>query len=69
MSEGSRFVGRIDMKAERAKDRLAVKALWLEPRLSLSKARRAKLESELVRQARLGAVSDNVLPAGALKRC
>src|SRR5262249_20181545 len=35
--EGARFVGRIDMKSERDKDRLAVKALWMEPRLSLSK--------------------------------
>ena len=66
--EGSRFVGRIDMKAERAKDRLAVKALWLEPRLSLSKARRIKLDNELARQARLGAVSDIVFPASAFKR-
>jgi hypothetical protein len=65
--EGARFVGRIDMKAERAKDRLAVKALWLEPRLSLSKARRTKLDNELARQARLGAVSDIAFPASALK--
>ena len=65
--EGSRFVGRIDMKAERAKDRLAVKALWMETRLSLSKARRAKLERELARQARLGAVRDIVFPADAVK--
>jgi uncharacterized protein YcaQ len=65
--EGSRFVGRIDMKAERAKDRLSVKALWLEPRLTLSKARRGKLEKELVRQARLGAVRDIAFPKSALK--
>ena len=50
--EGSRFVGRIDMKADRARDALAVKALWMEPRLSLAKARRAKLERELERQSR-----------------
>ncbi len=65
--EGSRFVGRIDMKAERAKDRLAVKGLWMEPRLSLSKARRTKLENELARQARLGDVRDIIFPASALK--
>jgi uncharacterized protein len=65
--EGSRFVGRIDMKAERSADRLAVKALWLEPRLSLSKARRAKLERELERQAKLGAVRDIFFPASAVK--
>jgi hypothetical protein len=65
--EGSRFVGRLDMKAERAKDRLAVKALWLEPRLSLSDERRVKLDNELVRQARLGEVRDIIFPAAALK--
>jgi uncharacterized protein YcaQ len=65
--EGDRFVGRIDMKAERDKDRLAVKALWLEPRFGLNPARRAKLERELARQARLGAVRDIVFPADALK--
>ncbi|MEI9885348.1 MAG: crosslink repair DNA glycosylase YcaQ family protein [Rhizomicrobium sp.] len=65
--EGSRFVGRIDMKAERAHDRLAVKALWLEPRLTLSKARAAKLGRELERQAKLGDVRDILFPADAVK--
>ncbi len=65
--EGDRFVGRIDMKAERAADRLAVKALWMEPRLTLTAPRKAKLERELERQARLGEVRDIVFPAGALK--
>jgi hypothetical protein len=65
--EGSRFVGRIDMKADRAKDALAVKALWMEKRLALSKARKGKLDRELARQAKLGAVRDIVFPADALK--
>lgn len=65
--EGDRFVGRIDMKADRDRDRLAVKALWLEPGLSLSKARQAKLERELERQARLAGVRDIVLPTSARK--
>ena len=65
--EGSRFVGRIDMKAERAKDRLSVKSLWLEPRLALSKARRGKLERELARQAKLAAVRDVAFPRSAFK--
>jgi uncharacterized protein YcaQ len=65
--EGARFVGRIDMKAERAKDRLAVKALWLEPRFTLNDARRRKLDNELARQAKLGAVRDIIFPARALK--
>jgi uncharacterized protein YcaQ len=57
--EGARFVGRIDMKAERQKDRLAVKALWIERGLSFSKARTVKLENESVR--------DIAFPASALK--
>ncbi|MEJ1967598.1 MAG: crosslink repair DNA glycosylase YcaQ family protein [Rhizomicrobium sp.] len=65
--EGDRFVGRIDMKAERAKDRLAVKALWMEPRLGLSKLRRGKLERELQRQAWLAEVRDIVFPHDAVK--
>ena len=65
--EGGRFVGRIDMKADRAKDRLAVKALWLEPRLALSRARKTKLDAELVRQARLAGVRDILFPAKAFK--
>lgn len=65
--EGDRFVGRIDMKADRAKDALAVKALWLENRLGLSKARQRKLDRELERQARLGGVRDILFPADAVK--
>lgn len=65
--EGSRFIGRIDMKAERAKSRLLVKALWLEPRLTLTKARRGKLENELARQATLAAVGEIAFPSSALK--
>lgn len=67
MLEGARFTGRIDMKAERGADRLAVKALWLEPRLKLTGPRKAKLERELARQAKLGDVRDIVFPAGAHK--
>jgi uncharacterized protein YcaQ len=65
--EGARLVGRIDMKAERERDRLVVKGLWMEKGLSLSKLRRAKLEQELARQARLAGVRDIVFPASALK--
>jgi hypothetical protein len=65
--EGDRLVGRIDMKAEREHDRLAVRGVWLEPRLSLSRQRRGKLEQELARQARLAGVRDIVFPAAALK--
>lgn len=64
--EGARFVGRVDMKADRAKDRLAVKKLWFEQRLGPSRARRAKLEAELARQAKLADVAEIVLPNSAL---
>jgi uncharacterized protein YcaQ len=65
--EGDRLVGRIDMKAERDHDRLVVRGLWLEPKLSLSRLRRAKLEQELARQGRLAGVRDIVFPPSALK--
>jgi uncharacterized protein YcaQ len=65
--EGERLVGRIDMKAERDKDRLVVKGIWFERRLSLSSARRARLDRELERQARLAGVRDIVFPAAAVK--
>jgi uncharacterized protein YcaQ len=65
--EGARLVGRIDMKAERDKDRLVVKGLWMEPGHSLSKLRRTKLEPELARQARFAGVRDIVFPASAVK--
>ena len=65
--EEKRLVGRIDMKAERDQDRLVVNRLWAEPGLSLGKQRRAKLDQELARQARLAGVRDIVFPASALK--
>ncbi len=66
--EGDRFAGRIDLKADRAKDVLRVQGLWMEPGLTLSKARRARLDTELERQARLAAVSEIEFPAKAIKR-
>ncbi len=65
--EADRLVGRIDMKAERDEDRLTVRSLWLEQRLSLSRQRRAKVEQELARQVRLAGVRDIVFPASAIK--
>ncbi|MEZ5666158.1 MAG: crosslink repair DNA glycosylase YcaQ family protein [Alphaproteobacteria bacterium] len=50
--EGDRFVGRIDMAADRDGDALAVKALWLEPGVRPSKARLGRLDAELDRQRR-----------------
>jgi hypothetical protein len=65
--EGDRLAGRIDMKAERDKDRLVVNRVWMERSLSLGRQRRGKLDQELARQARLAGVRDIVFPALALK--
>lgn len=50
--EGDRLIGRIDMKADRAADALAVRAFWPEPKTRLSRGRLARLEAELDRQRR-----------------
>ena len=50
--EGDRLIGRIDMKAERGRDSLAVSGLWTEPGIALSKARRQRLDAELERMRR-----------------
>ena len=49
---GEATVGRIDVKAERERDALAVRAFWLEPGVRPSKALTAKLEAELERLRR-----------------
>lgn len=55
--EADRLVGRIDMKAERDRDRLHVKALWPERGVRFGAGRMAKLEAALARTARLAGVS------------
>ena len=54
--EGARFVGRLEAKAERDKDVLTVSRIWWEPKVRVTANRRAKLESELARFARLAGV-------------
>ncbi|MCI5112789.1 MAG: winged helix DNA-binding domain-containing protein [Marivita sp.] len=61
--EGDRFVGRIEAKADRKQDRLTVQNLWWEPGVRVTPQRQAKLESELVRLARLADVSEIVWQA------
>lgn len=56
--EGDRFVGRIEVKADRRHNRLAVPALWWEPGVQPTPHRRKKLQSELERFARLAGVSE-----------
>ncbi len=47
--EGERLIGRIDIKADRQRAALDVKALWLEPGLRLTRGRRGRLDVELDR--------------------
>ena len=54
--EGERMVGRIDMRADRRAGALEVNRFWLEPGVRWNATRRAKLEAELARQARLAGV-------------
>ncbi len=54
---GERIVGRIDMKAERDRDALAVRAFWPEPGVRLSKLLFGKLEDELERVRRFADVA------------
>lgn len=54
--EGDRLIGRIDMRAKRKENKLEIRRVWLEPGIRMSAARRSRLDSELVRQARLAGV-------------
>ncbi|MBN4066324.1 MAG: hypothetical protein COC23_06495 [Hyphomicrobiales bacterium] len=67
--EGDKLVGRIDMRANRKEDQLQVKRLWLEGNAKLSAARKARIESEMLRQARLANVKSVVWLDGALEEC
>ncbi|MGR3455474.1 winged helix-turn-helix domain-containing protein [Pseudooceanicola sp.] len=50
--EGDRLIGRIDMTARQQDGGLSVRRLWLEPGVTLSKGRQARLDAELARVAR-----------------
>lgn len=54
--EGDRFVGRIELKADRPKGWLRVTGFWAEPGVTWAPARVAKLEAELARFARLAGI-------------
>lgn len=54
--EGDRLIGRIDMTGWQQDDGLAVRRLWLEPGVKMSKGRRARLDAELARVARFAGV-------------
>ncbi|MEQ5871742.1 YcaQ family DNA glycosylase [Sagittula sp. NFXS13] len=55
--EGARFVGRIDVKGDRKRGTLIVNRLWWEPGVRPSKARDARLATELDRLCRLAGLS------------
>ena len=65
--EGDRLVGRIDMKADRDRNRLHVKAVWPEGNLRFGSGRMSKLEAALSRTARLADVSDVTFEKGAFR--
>jgi len=64
--EGSRVIGRIDMRARRSEDQLEVKRVWFEPGVKTGPGRIKSLEGELQRQARLAGVTNIVWLDGAL---
>jgi uncharacterized protein len=53
--EGDRFVGRIELKADRKRGALEVRRLWAEPGVKWTAGRADKLDAEL---ARLGQLVD-----------
>ncbi|MGB3407438.1 MAG: crosslink repair DNA glycosylase YcaQ family protein [Jannaschia sp.] len=65
--EGDRLVGRIDMKADRALDRLNVRALWPEHGVRWGAGRLARLDAALDRSARLAGVGEITYEAGWLR--
>ncbi len=52
MLEGESFVGRIDMKHDRASGVLGVRGVWMEPKWKLNSGRLKRLEGELERVRR-----------------
>ncbi len=56
--EGDRFVGRIEVKADRAKGWMEVTGFWPGAGVKWGKARRQKLEAELQRFARLAKITE-----------
>ena len=56
--EGDRFVGRIELKADRVKDWMHVTGFWPEAHVRWGPARYDKLDAELTRFARLAGIND-----------
>jgi len=58
MLEGDKFIGRIEVKADRKKSVLKVHQIWLEQKTKWTRERADKLSSELTRLARLIGVNE-----------
>ncbi|WP_338550218.1 DNA glycosylase AlkZ-like family protein [Roseovarius phycicola] len=56
--EGERFIGRLELKANRDQGWMRVTGFWPEPRVKWTASRINKLERELSRFARLAGISD-----------
>ena len=54
--EGTRLTGRIDIKADRARDTLLIKGFWPEPGVKLGTGRLSRLTDEILRITRLAQV-------------
>lgn len=65
---GDRVVGRIDMKADRARDALVVRRFWPEPGLRVSQTLLSKLDAELERIRRFAGVGAIAHEDGWLER-
>lgn len=65
--EGARLIGRLDMKHHRQDGELRVTGLWLEPKVKLTRGRRARLEAELERQRRFTGAERVVFADGWIK--
>lgn len=65
--EGAHFAGRIDMKADRAADRLTVTAFWPEKGVRMGAGRLARLEAEIERQRRFAGVAEAGFQDGWLR--
>lgn len=55
--EGDRFVGRMEIKADRANRQMRVTGLWPEPGIKWSAMRQRKLDAELARFAQLAGIN------------
>ena len=56
--EQDRFVGRLEIKADRAKNQMQITGFWPEPKVKWTPNRHAKLAAELTRFARLAGITN-----------